>query len=144
MPRVTKRLLLSITLISVALAGCSSGRRTDPAAEAAAAAGPPPSVQASGSPDPETGCPVDIPTLEKAFKANGLVVDNVVLGKGLKDPSCYQGYATALTQPENVNTAVVVFLYDAPERVWGAVIGGGESVCPDTVPLTVRPHLRNC
>ncbi|MEV0132732.1 hypothetical protein AB0H83_30255 [Dactylosporangium sp. NPDC050688] len=148
------RALLPIAVAAIALAGCSSEDPADttaaPANTAASSAAPaagPSSAAAPSSADPANageGCPVDATTLQKAFQANAEVAGSILLGKGFKDISCYQGYATALTQPEAMDTAVVVFKYDAAKKTWAAVMGGTDNVCQANVPAEIRPHLKNC
>ncbi|GAA1513518.1 hypothetical protein GCM10009827_030130 [Dactylosporangium maewongense] len=150
------RALLPIAVAAIALAGCSSedpadttaapaSTSTAPAAGTSSAAAPSSAAPAaSGSAATGGGCPVDAATLQKAFQANAEVAGAIILGKGFKDISCYQGYATALTQPEAMDTAVVVFKYDGTNKVWKALIGGTDNVCQDTVPASIRPKLKHC
>lgn len=145
------RALLPIAVAAIALAGCSSEDPADTtaapantaASSAAPAAGASSAAPASTGAD-GTGCPVESTTLQKAFQANAEVAGSVLLGKGFKDISCYQGYATALTQPEAMDTAVVVFKYDAAKKTWAAVMGGTDGVCQANVPAEIRSHLKNC
>jgi hypothetical protein len=161
MPRVKTRALLPIAVAAIALAGCSS---EDPADTTAApsktasgnpassgAAAPSSAAAPSGAAPAKSsaaaaggGCPVDAATLQKAFQANPEIAGAILLGKGFKDISCYQGWATALTQPEAMDTAVVLFRYDAAKRSWVAVTGGTDGVCQTGVPDGVRPHLKHC
>ena len=134
----------------VALAGCATDKPTETNA-APATTGPssaaPPSSPAPGnasSSGAAGGCPVDAATLQKAFQANAEVAGNIILGKGFKDISCYQGYATALTQPENVDTATVVFKYDTGKKAWVALMGGTDNVCEANVPAAIRSQLKHC
>lgn len=160
------RALLPIALAAIALAGCSSEDPADttaaPSATAAAAtaatagsaSAAPSAAQSaaassaapagSGTAAAGGGCPVDAATLQKAFQDNPEIAGAILLGKGFKDISCYQGYATALTQPEAVDTAVVVFKYDAAKKSWKALRGGTDGVCAGNVPDAVRPHLKHC
>ena len=151
------RALLPIAVAAIALAGCSSEDPADttaaPANTAASSAAPaagPSSAAAPSSAAPANsgvaggGCPVDATTLQKAFQANAEVAGSILLGKGFKDISCYQGYATALTQPEAMDTAVVVFKYDAAKKTWAAVMGGTDGVCQANVPAEIRSHLKHC
>ncbi|MEV0562922.1 hypothetical protein [Dactylosporangium sp. NPDC050588] len=150
------RALLPIAVAAIALAGCSSedpadttaapaSTSTAPAAGTSSAAAPSSAAPAaSGSAATGGSCPVDAATLQKAFQANAEVAGAIILGKGFKDISCYQGYATALTQPEAMDTAVVVFKYDGTNKVWKALIGGTDNVCQDTVPASIRPKLKHC
>ncbi|MEV4133286.1 hypothetical protein AB0J72_14095 [Dactylosporangium sp. NPDC049742] len=151
------RALLPIAVAAIALAGCSSEDPADttaapaatnstaPAAGTSSAAAPSSAAPAaSGSAATGGSCPVDAATLQKAFQANAEVAGAIILGKGFKDISCYQGYATALTQPEAMDTAVVVFKYDGTNKVWKALIGGTDNVCQDTVPASIRPKLKHC
>ncbi|GAB3825031.1 hypothetical protein ACFPIJ_63990 [Dactylosporangium cerinum] len=152
------RALLPIAIAAVALAGCSSEDPADTTAapagaatsSAAPAAGPSSAAASSAAPGTSSaaatggGCPVDATALKKAFQANAEVAGAIILGKGFKDISCYQGYATALTQPEAMDTAVVVFKYDAAKKTWAALIGGTDNVCENTVPAAIRPNLKHC
>ncbi|GAA2381581.1 hypothetical protein GCM10010170_089400 [Dactylosporangium salmoneum] len=145
-------------LLSAALAGCSDDSTDDTAAPAAptSAAGPSSAAPSSAAPSAKTssktsakpsaagGCPVTAAVLEKAYKANAEVAGALVLGKGLTNVSCYQGWATAQTQPTDVDQAVVLFQYDAAKKSWAALIGGTDGVCRDTVPEDVATHLAGC
>jgi hypothetical protein len=154
---VKTRALLPIAVAAIALAGCSSEDPADTTAAPAnsasssagaqsSAAGAPSSAAPAASSKASTGggCPVDAATLQKAFQANAEVAGSIILGKGFKDISCYQGYATALTQPEAMDTAVVVFKYDTAKKAWAAVMGGTDNVCRANVPADIRSHLKNC
>ena len=143
---------------AIALSGCSSedpadttaapaasSTTTAAAASTSSAAAPSSAAPAgSGSAATGAGCPVDAATLQKAFQANAEVAGSIILGKGFKDISCYQGYATALTQPEAMDTAVVVFKYDTAKKTWAAVMGGTDGVCQANVPAEIRSHLKHC
>jgi hypothetical protein len=155
MPRVIRRVLIPTAFVAVALAGCSDAPADTAAAATSVAAAPssaaalpvsaPPSTPAPPSAGPSAaGCPVTAAALEKAFKANAKVADALVLGKGLTNVSCYQGYATASTQPTNVDVAVVLFRYDTAKKVWTAVGGGTDGVCRDAVPDAIATHLKGC
>ena len=119
----------------VALAGCATDKPTDtsaaPTTKAPSNAAPPSSAPASPAPSGSAGggCPVDAATLKKAFQANAEVARVIVLGKGFKDISCYQGYATAKAQPENVEAAAVLFKYDTAKKSWVALRGGTDGAC---------------
>jgi hypothetical protein len=153
-----RRILLLTAFSAVALAGCSTDEPVDttaapassassssaPAAASSAAA---PSSAAPGKSSAGAtggGCPVTATTLQKAFQANAEVAGSIILGKGFKDISCYQGWATAMTQPEAMDAAVVVFKYDSGKKTWAAVMGGTDGVCVANVPADIRPHLKNC
>jgi hypothetical protein len=153
------RALLPIAVVAVALAGCSSEDPADttaaPAGAASSSAAPAAGTSSAAAPSSAApgksstaatggGCPVNEATLRKAFQANAEVAGAIILGKGFKDISCYQGYATALTQPEAMDTAVVVFKYDATKKTWAALIGGTDNVCENTVPAAIRPNLKHC
>lgn len=148
------RALLPIAVAAIALAGCSSEDPADTtAAPTGAASSSAPTAAAPSSAAPGTssaaapgggGCPVDAATLQKAFQANAEVAGAIILGKGFKEISCYQGYATALTQPEAMDTAVVVFKYDAAKKTWAAVMGGTDNVCKANVPAAIQPKLKHC
>ncbi|MEV4517359.1 hypothetical protein AB0K00_51450 [Dactylosporangium sp. NPDC049525] len=153
------RALLPIAVAAVALAGCSSEDPADttaaPAGAASSSAAPVAGTSSAAAPSSAApgkssaapaggGCPVDATTLQKAFQANAEVAGSIILGKGFKDISCYQGYATALTQPEAMDTAVVVFKYDTAKKTWAAVMGGTDGVCQANVPAEIRSHLKNC
>ncbi|MET7423261.1 hypothetical protein [Dactylosporangium sp. NPDC005555] len=151
------RALLPIAVAAIALAGCSSqdpadtaapaatgASTTAPAAATSSAAAPTSAAASSAGGATGGGCPVDAATLQKAFQANAEVAGAIILGKGFKDISCYQGYATALTQPEAMDTAVVVFKYDGTKKAWAALIGGTDNVCQNNVPASIRPKLKHC
>ncbi|GAA3204626.1 hypothetical protein ACFO1B_42230 [Dactylosporangium siamense] len=146
------RALLPIAVAAVALAGCSSEDPADttaaPAGAATSSAAPAAGTSSAAAPSSAAatggGCPVDATALQKAFQANAEVAGAIILGKGFKDISCYQGYATALTQPEAMDTAVVVFKYDPAKKTWAALIGGTDNVCENTVPAAIRPNLKHC
>jgi hypothetical protein len=152
--RIALPVALAILLPATLLAGCSDDEPVDtgaPAAATTAASAPStkpsapassaaPSAKASGA----GGCPATAATLEKAFKASPKVAAALVLGKGLKDVSCYEGWATATTQPTNVDPAVVLFRFDAAKKSWTAVAGGTDGVCQDAVPADVATHLKGC
>jgi hypothetical protein len=155
---VKTRALIPIAVAAIALAGCSSedpADTTPAAADATSSAAPAAGTSSAAAPSSAApgkssaaagggGCPVDATTLQKAFQANAEVAGAIILGKGFKDISCYQGYATALTQPEAMDTAVVVFKYDATQKTWAALIGGTDNVCQNTVPAAIRPKLKHC
>ncbi|WP_433216739.1 hypothetical protein ACQP00_08355 [Dactylosporangium sp. CS-047395] len=103
-----------------------------------------PSSKAPVASGAAAGCPVTVAALEKAFKANKEIADNILLGKGLKDASCYGGWATAVAQPLNMDAATVLFKYDAAKKTWAAVSGGTDGICRDTVPEDVATHLKGC
>ncbi|MDG6104071.1 hypothetical protein Daura_12470 [Dactylosporangium aurantiacum] len=151
------RALLPVAFAAIALAGCSSEDPADttaaPANTAASSAAPAAGTSSAAAPTSAApaasgpaggGCPVDATTLQKAFQANAEVAGSILLGKGFKDISCYQGYATALTQPEAMDAAVVVFKYDAAKKTWAAVMGGTDGVCQANVPAEIRSHLKHC
>ncbi|WP_327004916.1 hypothetical protein OHA72_59585 [Dactylosporangium sp. NBC_01737] len=151
------RAVLPIAFAAIALAGCSSEDPADTAAPAGATSGAAPAAGTSSAAAPSSaapgkssaaatggGCPVDATMLQKAFQANAEVAGAIILGKGFKDISCYQGYATALTQPEAMDTAVVVFKYDTAKKTWAAVMGGTDNVCQANVPAEIRSHLKHC
>ncbi|MER7281431.1 hypothetical protein ABT369_44045 [Dactylosporangium sp. NPDC000244] len=144
-------------LAAAGLAGCSDGNAAESAAPPASNApvvptytSPAPSAGASskapaaGASGAASGCPVTAAVLQKAFQGNAEVAGALVLGKGLKDISCYAGWATAVTQPTNLDPAVVLFKYDAAKKTWAAVIGGTDGVCRETVPEDVATHLKGC
>lgn len=145
-----KRLLVCVGFAALALAGCS-GDSTDKAAPTTAPTADESTVPQTGpaptkpGASPQAGCPVDAATLEKAFHSNAQLESAVVLGAGLKDISCYQDYATALTQPppNTTDTAVVLFNYDTTKKMWVALTGGTDGVCAK-VPPAVLSHLKNC
>ncbi|GAA2605762.1 hypothetical protein GCM10010399_40990 [Dactylosporangium fulvum] len=153
-----KSLLLPIAFVAVALAGCSTDEpdtssaapgnaaasSAAPSAAQSTAAAPSSAAPAGSGSAAAGGCPVDDATLRKAFQANAEVAGSIILGKGFKDISCYQGWATALTQPEQMDTAVVVFKYDSAKKSWAAVMGGTDNVCGANVPAAIQPHLKNC
>jgi hypothetical protein len=158
MLRVKTRIVVPVALAAIALAGCSDDEPVDlgaaPTSPAAAApsspvatngkvvpSSPAPSAKVSGA---TAGCPVTVAVLEKAFKASAAVAGAIVLGKGLKDISCYQGWATAVTQPTNLEAAVVLFKYDAAKKTWVAQSGGTDGVCREAVPQDVATHLKGC
>ncbi|MFI5907391.1 hypothetical protein [Dactylosporangium sp. NPDC051541] len=151
--------LPSVLLAATALAGCADkddpGTAAPPASTATAVVpvseAASPAAKASGkapsggvASGAAAGCPVTAAVLEKAFKANKEIADNILLGKGLKDVSCYGGWATATATPENMDQAVVLFKYDAAKKTWAAVIGGTDGVCRDRVPEAVATHLKGC
>ncbi|MEV6929719.1 hypothetical protein AB0M46_35230 [Dactylosporangium sp. NPDC051485] len=155
--RIAMSAAVPALLLSAALAGCSDDTTDDSAAPpaqapssaaAAASSNAPssaaPSAKTSAKTSAAAGCPVTAAVLEKAFKANAEVAGALVLGKGLTNVSCYQGWATAVTQPTNVDTAVVLFKYDTAKKAWAALIGGTDGVCRDTVPADVATHLAGC
>lgn len=161
MPHVNTRIALAfaapLAIAALTMAGCSDDDASDPGippASIAAANTPastytspaagPSSKAASAAASAGTGCPVTAATLEKAFKANPEIASALVLGKGLKDVSCYGGWATASTQPTNVDVAVVVFQYDAAKKTWKAVNGGTDGPCRDIVPEAAATHLKGC
>ncbi|MER7002660.1 hypothetical protein ABT297_06385 [Dactylosporangium sp. NPDC000555] len=156
--RIALPVAVSGMLLATVLAGCSddtpvndeAAATTSAAASSAAAVasseapgGASPSVK-GGSSAATAGCPVNAATLEKAFRANAKVASAVVLGKGLKDVSCYGGWATAVTQPTNLEPAVVLFKYDAAKKTWAALVGGTDGVCRDNVPADAATHLKGC
>ncbi|HTJ36579.1 MAG TPA: hypothetical protein VL738_25445 [Dactylosporangium sp.] len=153
--RIALPVALPSLLLATLLAGCSDDEPVDSAAPAASAA-PASSAPAAPSTAPSSvapsakssaaggGCPVTVATLEKAFKANPKVAAAIVLGKGLKDVSCYEGWATAVAQPTNLEPATVLFKYDSAKKAWAAVSGGTDGVCRDTVPEDVATHLKGC
>ncbi|MFG2036958.1 hypothetical protein [Dactylosporangium sp. NPDC048998] len=157
--RIALPVAVSGMLLATVLAGCSDDTPADTAAAATTAAAAPSSVAAeassaapgdasssvkAGSSAASAGCPVTVATLEKAFRANVKVASAIVLGKGLKDVSCYGGWATAVTQPTNLEPAVVLFKYDAAKKSWAALVGGTDGVCRDTVPADAATHLKGC
>ncbi|GAB3872720.1 hypothetical protein ACFPIJ_01940 [Dactylosporangium cerinum] len=93
---------------------------------------------------PQAGCPVDAATLEKAFVANLEVSNAVDIGKGLADISCADNWATAVTQPEAMDKATVLFQYDTTKKQWLALAGGTDGVCRSQVPADVVKKLKNC
>ncbi len=107
----------------------------------AAPAPAPTTASPTAAPD---GCPVDAATLEKAFKANADLAANVILGGGLVRITCYQGYAVAHTTPTEVDSALVLFIYNASTATWSAVTAGTAVPCGDFVPAAVVPHLPGC
>ncbi|GGM58712.1 hypothetical protein ACFFX1_51220 [Dactylosporangium sucinum] len=147
-----KRILLPVAFAAIALAGCSSEEPAETTAAASSAApstvaptsAAAPSSAAASSDAAGGGCPVDAAALRTAFQANAEVAGAILLGKGFKDISCYQGWATARTQPEQADSAVVVFKYDSAKKTWAAVMGGTDGVCKANVPAAVQPHLKNC
>jgi hypothetical protein len=160
MPHVKIRILIPVALpcllAATVLAGCSDdepAQTAAPATTAAAASSAPAadpgsqpiSAGPSGKPSAgAAGCPVTAAALEKAFKANPRLAAAVVLGKGLKDVSCYDGWATAVAQPTNLEAATVLFKYDTAKKSWVAVSGGTDGVCRDAVPQDIATHLKGC
>jgi hypothetical protein len=149
-----KRLLGCVAATAaLALTGCLSGCTDDPPKDNGAAAAPtteqsllPQTGPAPTKPgaSPQSGCPVDAATLEKAFVANTDVSNAVKIGKGLTDISCAQNWATARTQPEANDQATVLFQYDTTKKQWLAVAGGTDHVCTGQVPAAVLKLLKNC
>ncbi|MEV8512844.1 hypothetical protein [Dactylosporangium sp. NPDC051484] len=161
--RIAVPVAVSGMLLATVLAGCSDDTPADseaaattttatsataPSSAAAEASSEAPSSASpsakAGSSTATAGCPVTAATLEKAFRANIKVASAVVLGKGLKDVSCHNGWATAVTQPTNLEPAVVLFKYDAAKKTWAALVGGTDGVCRDTVPADTATHLKGC
>ncbi|MFD0581827.1 hypothetical protein [Dactylosporangium darangshiense] len=149
--RIALPVALPSLLLATLLAGCSDDEPVDsaaPAASAAPASSAPAAAPSSAAPSAKSsaagGCPATVATLEKAFKANPKVAAAIVLGKGLKDVSCYEGWATAVAQPTNLEPATVLFKYDSAKKAWAAVSGGTDGVCRDTVPEDVATHLKGC
>ncbi|WP_432987037.1 hypothetical protein [Dactylosporangium sp. CA-233914] len=149
-----KRALLATLLL--VLAGCSddetaesSAPASNPAVAPTSEAAAPSSAAPSAAPSSKasgagSGCPVTAAALQKAFQANAEVASALVLGKGFKDISCYEGWATAVTQPTNLDAAVVLFKYDTAKKTWAAVIGGTDGVCRENVPADIATHLKGC
>jgi hypothetical protein len=153
MPRVKMRFALPAcsALAAVALTGCSdeptptTPSASNPAAAPATSAATVPSSAAAASPAAAaSSCPVTAATLEKAFKANAVIADAIVLGKGFRDISCYAGWATAAAQPANLEAATVLFKYDTAKKTWAAISGGTDGVCRDRVPADIATHLKGC
>ncbi|WP_238016116.1 hypothetical protein KZZ52_08305 [Dactylosporangium sp. AC04546] len=151
-----KKILLPVALTAIALAGCSSEEPSTstaaPASTAPSSAAPSSAAPSSAAPSApaasasvgKDGCPVDAATLKKAYEASKKVSEQVILGKGFAEISCYQGWATALTQPEQMDVAVVVFKYDTGKKSWTALVGGTDNPCRNLVPPTVQSKLKHC
>ncbi|GGM58724.1 hypothetical protein ACFFX1_51215 [Dactylosporangium sucinum] len=153
-----KKILLPVAFAAIALAGCSDEEPAGspaaagptsaaapssdaPTSAAPSSAAPAASASASAGKD---GCPVDAATLKKAYEASKKVSEAVILGKGFAEISCYQGWATALTQPEQMDVAVVVFKYDTGKKSWTALAGGTDNPCRNLVPSTIQSKLKHC
>lgn len=160
---VKPHIVLPLAVAALALAGCSGGKPASttapPPGAAGAATGP---SGASGEPSGEPSgvapasaapsarksgaapCPVTAITLQKALIANHDVAGTVSQGAGLKDISCYSGWATAVSQPLNMEASVVLFHYDTAKGDWVAVRAGTSGVCRDGVAHDVATHLKGC
>ncbi|WP_432836407.1 hypothetical protein [Dactylosporangium sp. CA-092794] len=154
--RIALSMVVPGIFAAVALAGCSDDTPVDiaeppattvPASSPAPAAAPSSAAPTSAAPSAGAsgpGCPVTAAVLEKAFKASPEIMSALVLGKGLNNISCYAGWATANTQPTDVDVAVVVFKYDAAKKTWVAQSGGTDGVCRYGVPADIATHLKGC
>jgi hypothetical protein len=145
-----KRLLVCVAATAaLALTGCSddapnnSGNVAAPTAEQSLLPQTGPAPTKPGA-SPQAGCPVDAATLEKAFVANLEVSNAVDIGTGLTDISCADNWATAVTQPEAMDKATVLFQYDTAKKQWLALAGGTDGVCRSQVPADVVKKLKNC
>jgi hypothetical protein len=132
-------------------AGCAGKDSGAPAAEptqetspTAAVSTPPATPTPSATPQAaKAGCPVDAATLGKAFKANPDLANAIILGSGFSDITCYMDFATARTNPVNMDRAMVLFAYDSGAGTWKAVSGGTDLDCRQA-PSTVVSHLPGC
>jgi len=136
-------LLLPTAAVGAGAVACKSGA-TPAAAPPATTAGTSASATASPIPSAAQGCPVDTATLTQAFQANTSLAEAIVLGAGLRQVTCYQNYATALTTPSQVDAAAVLFRFDPATAAWTAVTGGTDVDCTGTVPADVIAHLPGC
>ena len=136
-------LLLLAAALGAGGVACKSGG-TPVAAPSATTAHTSASPTASPTPSAAQGCPVDTATLTQAFQANTSLADAIVLGAGLRQVTCYQNYATALTTPSQVDAAAVLFQFDPATATWTAVTGGTDVDCTGRVPADVIPHLPGC
>jgi hypothetical protein len=171
MTTYTRRHTLGLLLIPAALtigvaltvgaAGCTAHDtvQTQPSVAPTSAAPPAPTTPAAPvspsapAPAPSStgkgtsikgGCPVSTQTLVTAFKSNAEISHDLILGKGLQDVLCYQDYATAVTMPDNMDPASVLFTYNKKTAKWSAVAGGTDMSCDKWVPAAIITHLPRC
>ncbi len=145
--RAAPLLAVSVVALAAGCAGNDSGASSAPSATAAVTPTATPTAAASAPPaTPEAvkaGCPADAATLGKAFKANPELANAIILGSGFSDITCYMDYATARTNPVNMDRAMVLFGYDANTGTWKALSGGTDLDCRQA-PTTVVSHLPGC
>jgi hypothetical protein len=145
--------VLAVSVVALAMAGCASKDSDTPTVEptgvpsstsSATPTAAPTTPPATATPQvAKAGCPVDTSTLEAAFKANRELADAIILGSGLTDITCYMDYATARTNPVNMDRAMVLFAYDPGAGTWKAVSGGTDLDCRQA-PTAVISHLPGC
>jgi hypothetical protein len=151
----TPGLALAFAVLTLSAAGCSARDAGSPgqaqastpaAARSLAGSSIPSAAPGSVAPSPSgaAGCPVEAATLERAFKANTALADAIVMGSSLREVACYQDFATALTTPDQVDTATVLFSFNPATATWSALTGGTDVNCADKVPAAIIPHLPRC
>jgi hypothetical protein len=92
-----------------------------------------------------TGCPVTARVLLKNLRKSAAYQDgDVAATKKLTKVHCYQGYATALTHPKELDPLTVVFRYGAVKKNWKLINFGSSQVCDGVVPDKVKSHLTGC
>jgi len=153
--RTAPVLAVSLVALVATAAGCAgrdSGASTaspvgsaSPTASPAATAVTPTATVSTAPTRPvaKAGCPVDATTLEGAFHANPEIAHAIILGSGLSDITCYMDYATARTNPVNMDRAMVLFAYEPDGGTWNAISGGTDLDCR-RAPATVISHLPGC
>ncbi|XVU22119.1 hypothetical protein ACQPZJ_33275 [Actinoplanes sp. CA-054009] len=123
-----------------ATASTAAPATTDSSEPAATVA---PASTTTASPRVTDPCPVTSAVLYKALKADKDMFGRTAKASGLKSPTCYQGYATAKTIVENLDSSGVLFRYDTETRAWRPLNLGSGGYCEGYAPAAIAKHLGN-
>lgn len=118
--------------------GCQSTASQPPSTE-------PNSLSLSTTPQTTGSCPVDASTLTAALGRNAKIEGELAQPASVLTPTCYQGYATAMTAPKpGLDAPAVLFRFDTATSEWVAVNVGTSDLCKGLVPDSVAKHLPHC
>ncbi|XVV09308.1 hypothetical protein ACQP2X_31245 [Actinoplanes sp. CA-131856] len=90
-------------------------------------------------------CPVSAAVLYKALRADKDMSARTTPTVALKNETCYQGYATAITivEGKNVQPAGVLFKYDTEARTWRPLNLGSGGYCEGYTSAAISKRLGN-
>ncbi|SNY48813.1 hypothetical protein [Paractinoplanes atraurantiacus] len=102
-------------------------------------------ASATAPPRDTNPCPVSAAVLYKALRADKDMSARTKPTVALKDETCYQGYATAITivEGKNVQPAGVLFEYDTEARTWRPLNLGSGGYCEGYTSAAVSKRLGN-
>ncbi|MFF5076770.1 hypothetical protein ACFY36_06945 [Actinoplanes sp. NPDC000266] len=139
-----------VTTTSAAAAAATSTVPTSTAPTSAptvtaTTAKPTATAKTSAPPRDANPCPVSAAVLYKALRADKDMSARTRPTVALKDETCYQGYATAITivEGKNVQPAGLLFEYDTEARTWRPLNLGSGGYCEGYTSAAISKRLGN-